>query len=1055
MFHTTFNIENANAEALEYTAQLTSRLNEGLSRCEELNAKLNEKGFMFQSIQVGAKTFGRWTGKVTGSAVGAAPGVLLGNPPASIGGVLVGQKFGADYGEFLADYTTERAYHYIHSLPLEHKLQAEITSLQASYEQQFSIIEGELQSSGKSPAQQAYIMRQIRQHFQYQPHASLLNSKQLQDLKSQVDAYDQSIQQDQTNKLTKIISLQDKISAENQKFRRDLIGLVTQQLDASDEIIEVSKENQAFLKSWGATSLALSRATDVKVNAIIKRLGEHTVILKRLNADLDNRYQREVEQAKRAAILGNFQGANDAFSAFAEIGGQINSKTLVQIGTLGNAGTKIAYNCALLTGGIPGLVAPTGLALLTPVTAIAVAAFSLFNSLFGKRKKSDGLSEALQTLSRQVVNLHNEMRTSFQYLDQRLEVISQIMASGFSNLASLIEFRFSNFSESANKRLDCLQSDLDRFVQQHQLAAEALFLQKFYEICRELADPAIVDLGTKKIQKRLFDLKGWIVSYCQSKILNGYNLLYGHRIANSASWIDKILQIHADENFENLLGYLAGLVVEGNLTNTNEFDFNPEKMPNIAVWRHGVSQYLSAILSYNSLLTESPKTALLEIAESAENGVKFITHLQKNRSCLVASLQKQLGVALQNYYQAVMISMIELLQNSESSQNNVGINTAVDFSSLILPGNFNAATKERIISDANSKGFIIPNLLLQALKLGVGKIEVSCTAVAQAVSGAPVIVGALIPSSTMLLCNTYSYVFKLRFVHQDIDIALGNLTYETNATDILSHYIRLSNSRLPLDIQQQEPNKLLETAWPCSKLTSSQSEKIGNVYASATSLIPLVAENSPKDSSFFNKLKERLLREKSERLGLYIQTIHVIIKLLRSFLVLMGTNEEQLNAVSQLELKLQESTLLDEIQNSQPIRPALVFPLALQQEALLEAKPLESPMLSTLIQYKEMISTLGHMFLAVNQVQSLIQEEDATSKVRDAKVSQKIQKADRKYSKGKSFWNSDQDKSQAFFSKAVSKYTKILESNRLDKHEVEKIEKRLSKIARGKYRLSQ
>ena len=41
--------------------------------------------------------------------------------------------------------------------------------------------------------------------------------------------------------------------------------------------------------------------------------------------------------------------------------------------------------------------------------------------------------------------------------------------------------------------------------------------------------------------------------------------------------------------------------------------------------------------------------------ESAENGVKFITHLQKNRSCLVASLQKQLGVALQNYYQAVMI----------------------------------------------------------------------------------------------------------------------------------------------------------------------------------------------------------------------------------------------------------------------------------------------------------------------------------------------------------------------------------------------------------------
>jgi hypothetical protein len=184
---------------------------------------------------------------------------------------------------------------------------------------------------------------------------------------------------------------------------------------------------QQLRQEWQLGSEARDARMEFKLERILDTLQEQDRAAQ----------QARSEAEQRAAYVGRYQAVGSAFRAL----GSMGNPHWARVGAMGEAATEIALQVALLQGCVPGIAAPTGLALLGPYAAIAMAAASLFMALKQKRRAGqDPVAAQLQQLAQNVERLRQQMHTRFDQLGEQLGDLGCKLDAGFVSLERVVRF---------------------------------------------------------------------------------------------------------------------------------------------------------------------------------------------------------------------------------------------------------------------------------------------------------------------------------------------------------------------------------------------------------------------------------------------------------------------------------------------------------------------------------------------------------------------------------------------------------------------------------------
>lgn len=219
----------------------------------------------------------------------------------------------------------------------------------------------------------------------------------------------------QNNRLLSTMHEQNKEFAQGQQNLHQLMEQVDR---AAQQDHEMTQAIEKDLKDLG-----------IKTNAQLSQILRENKAAREKLAFVCDHIKKEAEQKEREE---NIQGLMNAAGFVSELGRYVGSPDLYRIGTIAQAGVKIATSLMALQG-------PMSLASLTPMSAIAMSALSILLS-FAKQgpNVNQMILDAIKSLSMKVDTLRQEMHARFDILENRLTAIYLQIIDGFC------EMRFQN-----------------------------------------------------------------------------------------------------------------------------------------------------------------------------------------------------------------------------------------------------------------------------------------------------------------------------------------------------------------------------------------------------------------------------------------------------------------------------------------------------------------------------------------------------------------------------------------------------------------------------------
>jgi len=178
----------------------------------------------------------------------------------------------------------------------------------------------------------------------------------------------------------------------------------------------------------------------------------HAMLSKIIQAE-ENRKRIEEKQKIADHSEQVLMAVNGSFCAIQQLGNLMQNDALSKVGQLGQIGVNIVKNVSLLTGSF-GFAAVGGLAMLGPISAIAISGIALF-SLFGKSGPSE-----MEMLSRQIQDFRRSME---RYLGRVVDNQQLI----YKEITDLYRFVAHDLRMPINYKLDSMFNTMSKFNTEH------------------------------------------------------------------------------------------------------------------------------------------------------------------------------------------------------------------------------------------------------------------------------------------------------------------------------------------------------------------------------------------------------------------------------------------------------------------------------------------------------------------------------------------------------------------------------------------------------------
>lgn len=398
-----------------------------------------------------------------------------------------------------------------------------------------------------------------------------------------------------------------------------------------------SEEVETFLKGYEIDVASLS--PNVK-----KLVTKHSNELKKaFEAARKEEIKQQQQLLKSKQFMEACEGMRNTGKTIAHIGLSLGNESVYKGGVLISSVVDIFQNIAIL-GGILGAV-PTGLALLTPYSAIVMGVFTIF-SLFRKRKSSGenpmaAVMQQLQLLSQQIQALHLEMREHFSHVYQNQQKLMETILDATQFLSNQIDRRIDDAIVPIMYELHGMNDSLQTmygvfFKQAHSISMQGLE-DIIYRDNRLLEGDIKVSLNEKRreLLRDLLTLEGWLTHRAASKIYNGqicFKPMQSIRSMEQTFMLSSISTTSQDTAYlTGLIGYLASQS-EAILLDDFPKTINLNKLINPQIWGNAINTYLQIreYFSVQGIEYDAKGGKLTEIKEVLENTITFIQFLQRS-----------------------------------------------------------------------------------------------------------------------------------------------------------------------------------------------------------------------------------------------------------------------------------------------------------------------------------------------------------------------------------------------------------------------------------------
>lgn len=152
---------------------------------------------------------------------------------------------------------------------------------------------------------------------------------------------------------------------------------------------------------------------------------------------------------QQVAFLGRFDTVSSLFHQLQALG----NPQLSRVAVVGEGAAKVAKEVSRVCGWVPGLAAPTGIAMLGPVAAITLASCMVLSVL---TRNDDPVLRQLQQLATTVQQMRQEMHARLSQLavriDQHADNVFQKLDAGFLALEQCVRSEATHMARQSNDR---------------------------------------------------------------------------------------------------------------------------------------------------------------------------------------------------------------------------------------------------------------------------------------------------------------------------------------------------------------------------------------------------------------------------------------------------------------------------------------------------------------------------------------------------------------------------------------------------------------------------
>ncbi len=271
---------------------------------------------------------------------------------------------------------------------------------------------------------------------------------------------------------------------------------------------------------WRQGSSSQAASDPQAVEAFFRRYG---VSVQELRAEVRDQIQPVaqnaqliLEQLERARSLQQlqdvFQGVHACFGTLGRIGANARDQRLQKIAAIGQDCLVISMNVCQLAGATGLGALGSGAAVGVPALGIGLACFSLATTLFARRRNnSNALGQALQTISQQIFDVHQEIQRGFEWMDRRLrESFSEVFRGQrllFDTVLGLQNFvgaRFDALSYQIDRNLLIL-SDQHQHLAENELTRDVAMAESFLAGDYHYLAPEVFQTRLQELTNVCFD----------------------------------------------------------------------------------------------------------------------------------------------------------------------------------------------------------------------------------------------------------------------------------------------------------------------------------------------------------------------------------------------------------------------------------------------------------------------------------------------------------------------------------------------------------------------
>lgn len=570
-------------------------------------------------------------------------------------------------------------------------------------------------------------------------------------------------------------------------------------------------ENKAFLKSFQADDCVLDSLTHVKLNAILHEQKAYNNNLKKLDQNQD-----------KEIALARLRGMEAGFNFVGELGVATNNKTMAAIGSLGAAGTSIAFNAAMITGSIPG-VALSGWGLAVPYFGIAMAGLSIATTLFGRKKhKDNGEMQAMLALSRQLSQVSAAIQQRIIDLEGRMVELFVDFNNKISTHLSVLQIITNDGFAMAEYKLDHIQADLKRLTDIVKSGLAANYLQQF-DSCMSAIEQYVQVKSDRhrELESQLITLTAWLTSPAYLK--NSHDLAFP--------------------------------------------DLPASDLPNMSLFNKGVEMYVLGRMRLGSAakVMDPEYHSINSIQAVADKGIGYLTNL------LVQ--EKPALLALLAEYEATHVLLLQAIVNGARTRLLTGTVPTFEYQQHdpiaphhTWPTLISGCAFQKVLNALNAAaGLTMPRLIQQALTMGIGTITAHYEGQAGLASGASDDSFGDWRGTHWINSRSGTYHIKVCYELNDNRHTLYSLT-GTIASQQLSHtgllrfkggggHHRIGNeyNQVAAGMNAVPADKFLKDNWGVAQLSSPVINKVDMVDALKSMIIDaIVAKTINADNNLFH-----------------------------------------------------------------------------------------------------------------------------------------------------------------------------------------------------------